>query len=71
MLSKDPQPDYQPVAVKDIRPLGALTRLTLQMEGNPELIEAEVAHDDNTLSGLHRGDIIQFKPKTYNHDWEI
>ncbi|MFP1730497.1 sulfate/molybdate ABC transporter ATP-binding protein [Lonsdalea quercina] len=71
VLSKDPQPDYQPVAVKDIRPLGALTRLTLQIEGNPELIEAEVAHDDTTLAGLHRGDIIQFKPKTYNHDWEI
>ncbi|WJY16098.1 sulfate ABC transporter ATP-binding protein [Pectobacteriaceae bacterium CE90] len=71
VLAKQPHVDYQPVVVKEIRPLGALTRLTLKIDDNSELIEAEVAHDDATLNGLHRGDIIQFKPKRYNDDWEI
>lgn len=62
---------YQPVVVRDIRPLGALTRLSLKLEGQPELVEAEVAKDDASLNGLRRGDVIQFKPKVYNHDWEI
>ncbi|MGM3191852.1 sulfate/molybdate ABC transporter ATP-binding protein [Dickeya dadantii subsp. dieffenbachiae] len=70
-LSKQTQADFQPVVVKDIRPLGALTRLVLKVDGNNELIEAEVAHDDEVLTGLHRGDVVQFKPKRYNHDWEI
>nr|WP_042860739.1 sulfate ABC transporter ATP-binding protein [Dickeya sp. NCPPB 3274] len=70
-LSKQTQADFQPVVVKDIRPLGALTRLVLKVDGNNELIEAEVAHDDEVLAGLHRGDVVQFKPKRYNHDWEI
>ncbi|MCA7015109.1 sulfate ABC transporter ATP-binding protein [Dickeya dadantii] len=70
-LSKQMQADFQPVVVKDIRPLGALTRLVLKVDGNNELIEAEVAHDDEVLTGLHRGDVVQFKPKRYNHDWEI
>ncbi|RNM02450.1 sulfate/molybdate ABC transporter ATP-binding protein [Dickeya undicola] len=70
-LSKQTQADFQPVEVKDIRPLGALTRLVLKVDGNNELIEAEVAHDDEVLAGLHRGDVVQFKPKRYNHDWEI
>ncbi|MCA6999927.1 sulfate/molybdate ABC transporter ATP-binding protein [Dickeya solani] len=70
-LSKQTRADFQPVVVKDIRPLGALTRLVLKVDGNNELIEAEVAHDDEVLAGLHRGDVVQFKPKRYNHDWEI
>lgn len=70
-LSKQTQADFQPVVVKDIRPLGALTRLVLKVDGDNELIEAEVAHDDEVLTGLHRGDVVQFKPKRYNHDWEI
>jgi sulfate transport system ATP-binding protein len=70
-LSKQTQADFQPVVVKDIRPLGALTRLVLKVDGNNELIEAEVAHDDAVLTDLHRGDVVQFKPKRYNYDWEI
>ncbi|QOL15566.1 sulfate/molybdate ABC transporter ATP-binding protein [Dickeya dianthicola] len=70
-LSKQTQADFQSVVVKDIRPLGALTRLVLKVDGNNELIEAEIAHDDEVLTGLHRGDVVQFKPKRYNHDWEI
>ncbi|MGX8940710.1 sulfate/molybdate ABC transporter ATP-binding protein [Symbiopectobacterium sp. Eva_TO] len=70
-VSAEVQDGFQPVVVRDIRPLGALTRLSLKVEGEPELIEAEVAQDDINLNGLKRGDVIQFKPKVYNHDWEI
>ncbi|MCG8710693.1 sulfate ABC transporter ATP-binding protein [Brenneria sp. 4F2] len=70
-LSVQAQAGYQPVIVRDIRPLGALTRLSLKIGNQQELIEAEVARDDLSLKGLNKGDVIQFKPKRYNHDWEI
>ncbi|PWC16148.1 sulfate ABC transporter ATP-binding protein [Brenneria roseae subsp. roseae] len=70
-LSTQAQEGYQPVVVRDIRPLGALTRLSLKLGDEQELIEAEVAKDDLSLHGLQKGDVIQFKPKRYNHDWEI
>ncbi|MCW2477385.1 sulfate ABC transporter ATP-binding protein [Candidatus Symbiopectobacterium sp. NZEC151] len=70
-IASEAREGFQPVVVRDIRPLGALTRLSLKVEGEPELIEAEVAQDDINLNGLKRGDVIQFKPKVYNHDWEI
>ncbi|MCV9880244.1 sulfate/molybdate ABC transporter ATP-binding protein [Brenneria izbisi] len=70
-LSAQAQEGYQPVVVRDIRPLGALTRLSLKLADEQELIEAEVAKDDLSLNGLQKGDVIQFKPKRYNHDWEI
>ncbi|TCV03655.1 sulfate transport system ATP-binding protein [Samsonia erythrinae] len=70
-LSVQEQDGYQAVTVRDIRPLGALTRLSLKLGGQSELIEAEVAKDDVSLQGLKKGDVIQFKPKRYNHDWEI
>ncbi|MEC5318948.1 sulfate ABC transporter ATP-binding protein [Brenneria populi subsp. brevivirga] len=70
-LSVQAQDGYQPVIVRDIRPLGALTRLSLKIGNQQELIEAEVARDDISLNGLQKGDVIQFKPKRYNHDWEI
>ncbi|QZN94698.1 sulfate ABC transporter ATP-binding protein [Symbiopectobacterium purcellii] len=70
-ISSETREGFQPVVVRDIRPLGALTRLSLKVEGEPELIEAEVAQDDINLNGLKRGDVIQFKSKVYNHDWEI
>ncbi|AOR59804.1 MULTISPECIES: sulfate/molybdate ABC transporter ATP-binding protein [Pectobacterium] len=70
-LSVQAQDGYQAVTVRDIRPLGALTRLSLKLGEQSELIEAEVAKDDVSLEGLQKGDVIQFKPKRYNHDWEI
>lgn len=70
-LSSQIRKDYQPVIVRDIRPLGALTRLSLKVKDEPDLIEVEVAQDDINLRGLKSGDVIQFKPKVYNHDWEI
>ncbi|ASN84562.1 sulfate ABC transporter ATP-binding protein [Pectobacterium versatile] len=70
-LSVQAQDGYQAVTVRDIRPLGALTRLSLKLGEQSELIEAEVAKDDASLHGLQKGDVIQFKPKRYSHDWEI
>ncbi|ACT14114.1 MULTISPECIES: sulfate/molybdate ABC transporter ATP-binding protein [Pectobacterium] len=70
-LSVQAQDGYQAVTVRDIRPLGALTRLSLKLGEQSELIEAEVAKDDVSLQGLQKGDVIQFKPKRYSHDWEI
>ncbi|WP_409161004.1 sulfate/molybdate ABC transporter ATP-binding protein [Pectobacterium sp. B2J-2] len=70
-LSVQAQEGYQAVTVRDIRPLGALTRLSLKLGEQSELIEAEVVKDDASLQGLQKGDVIQFKPKRYNHDWEI
>nr|WED69407.1 sulfate ABC transporter ATP-binding protein [Pectobacterium colocasium] len=44
-LSVQAQEGYQAVTVRDIRPLGALTRLSLKLGEQSELIEAEVAKE--------------------------
>ena len=49
--------------MRDIRPLGAITRVTLKVEGQDEPIEAEVAKDDVSLADLARGQTLYFKPK--------
>lgn len=51
--------------VRDIRPLGAITRVTLKVEGQDELIEAEVVKDHDSLSGLTRGETLYFRPKVW------
>ena len=48
---------------RDIRLLGAITRITLKVEGQDELIEAEVAKDHVSLDNLARGTTLYFKPK--------
>ncbi|WP_040259446.1 sulfate/molybdate ABC transporter ATP-binding protein [Pseudomonas massiliensis] len=54
---------HHPAQVRDIRPLGATTRITLKVEGQDELIEAEVVKDHDSLAGLNRGDTLFFAPK--------
>ena len=49
--------------VRDIRPLGATTRVTLQVQGQDEPIEAEVVKDDAALVQLQRGETLYFRPK--------
>jgi sulfate transport system ATP-binding protein len=51
--------------VRDIRPLGATTRVTLKVEGQSELIEAEVVKDHDSLIGLAKGETLFFKPKVW------
>ena len=63
LLSQIAQTDHQAGIVRDIRPLGAITRVTLKVAGQDEAIEAEVPRDDVNLLGLQRGATLFFKPK--------
>ena len=62
-LSSEPSPEHKAGEVRDIRLLGAITRITLKVEGQDELIEAEVAKDHVSLYNLARGTTLYFKPK--------
>ncbi len=64
-LSRHALEDHHAAEVRDIRPLGATTRVTLKVEGQPELIEAEVVKDHDSLTGLARGETLFFKPKVW------
>lgn len=63
-LSLQAEEGHQPGEVRDIRPLGAITRVTLKVAGQAEPIEAEVAKDHLSLADLARGQTLYFKPKT-------
>ncbi|MBB3102209.1 sulfate/molybdate ABC transporter ATP-binding protein [Azomonas macrocytogenes] len=62
-LTRQAEADYQAAEVRDIRPLGAITRITLKVNSQDEPIEAEVIKDHASLNGLTRGQILYFKPK--------
>jgi sulfate transport system ATP-binding protein len=62
-LSRLAEEGHQAGEVRDIRPLGAITRVTLKVAGQSEPIEAEVAKDHLSLANLIRGEILYFKPK--------
>ncbi|EZH83916.1 sulfate ABC transporter ATP-binding protein [Ectopseudomonas composti] len=62
-LSSEPSPEHKAGEVRDIRLLGAITRITLKVDGQDELIEAEVAKDHVSLNNLARGTTLYFKPK--------
>lgn len=64
-LSRHELEDHHAAEVRDIRPLGATTRVTLKVEGQSELIEAEVVKDHDSLIGLVRGETLFFKPKVW------
>jgi sulfate transport system ATP-binding protein len=64
-LSRSAIEEHRAAEVRDIRPLGAITRVTLKVDGQDELIEAEVAKDHDSLAGLNRGEILYFKPKVW------
>lgn len=62
-LSRQAEEGHQAGEVRDIRPLGAITRVTLKVAGQSELIEAEVAKNHFSLDNLSRGETLYFKPK--------
>jgi sulfate transport system ATP-binding protein len=64
-LSRGEEAEHRAAQVRDIRPLGAITRVTLKVEGQDELIEAEVVKDHDSLVGLVRGETLFFKPKAW------
>ena len=61
-LSREPLAEHLAAEVRDIRPLGAITRVTLKVEGQGEPIEAEVVKSHASLVGLQRGDRLYFRP---------
>ncbi|SFP98624.1 sulfate transport system ATP-binding protein [Geopseudomonas sagittaria] len=61
-LSREPLAEHRGGEVRDIRPLGAITRVTLKVEGQGEPIEAEVVKSHASLVGLQRGDRLYFRP---------
>ncbi len=63
-LSRIATADYQAGEVRDIRPLGAITRVTLKVASQDEPIEAEVTNDHASLAGLIRGETLYFRPNT-------
>ena len=63
-LSRQAEEGHQAGEVRDIRPLGAITRVTLKIAGQSEPIEAEVAKDHLSLNNLTRGETLYFKPKS-------
>ncbi|MBF7729054.1 sulfate/molybdate ABC transporter ATP-binding protein [Pseudomonas sp. N040] len=62
-LSRSELDDHRLAEVRDIRPLGAITRVTLKVKDQDELIEAEVVKDHDSLTGLIRGESLFFKPR--------
>jgi sulfate transport system ATP-binding protein len=64
-LSRHELEDHHAAEVRDIRPLGATTRVTLKVEGQSDLIEAEVVKDHDSLIGLAKGETLFFKPKVW------
>lgn len=64
-LSRIDAPGLQAGTVRDIRPLGAITRVTLKVEGQDLPIEAEVVRDNQNLVGLERGTTLFFRPTSF------
>ena len=62
-LSRSAAPEHQAGVVRDIRPLGATTRVTIKVEGQDLPIEAEVGRDNASLIGLQRGEQLFFRPR--------
>ena len=62
-LSRSELDDHRLAEVRDIRPLGAITRVTLKLKDQDELIEAEVVKDHDSLTGLVRGETLFFRPR--------
>ena len=65
-LSRLAMEEHRAAQVRDIRPLGAITRVTLKVDDQEELIEAEVVKDHDSLTGLSRGETLFFKPKVWD-----
>ncbi|MBF6624965.1 MAG: sulfate ABC transporter ATP-binding protein [Pseudomonas stutzeri] len=62
LLSRELVPDYQAGEVRDIRPLGATTRVTLRLATQAEPIEVEVGNDHVGLLNAQRGETLYFQP---------
>src|SRR5690606_20484984 len=64
-LSRLALAEHRSGEVRDIRPVGAITRVTLKVKGQGELSGAEVFKDHESLNGLIRVESIYFQPKVW------
>lgn len=62
ILSLQPQAEFFEAETFDIRPLGAITRLTIKPTAQGDFLEVELTKDNPNLVGLIRGQKIYFKP---------
>lgn len=62
-LAREPFEGHHAAEVRDIRPLGATTRVTLKVEGQEDLVEVEVVKDHDALVDLEKGQALFFQPK--------
>ncbi len=62
-LSQQAEVGHLAAEVRDIRPLGAITRVTLKLGSQAEPIEAEVVKDHPSLRNLQRGTTLYFRPR--------
>jgi len=63
-LEREPRAGYHAAEVRDIRPLGATTRVTLKVPEQSEVIEVELVRDHPVLAELQRGAPLHFLPRT-------
>jgi sulfate transport system ATP-binding protein len=62
-LDRTARDGYHSGEVRDIRLLGAVTRVTLKTQVQDDLIETEVAKDHASLAGLNKGETLYFRPR--------
>ncbi|RUS65765.1 Sulfate/thiosulfate import ATP-binding protein CysA [Saezia sanguinis] len=62
LLSAANQAGFYEAVALDIRPLGAVTRVTLQPASQADTVQAQLARDDPSLSLLQQGQRVYFKP---------
>ncbi|MFD1261124.1 sulfate/molybdate ABC transporter ATP-binding protein [Entomomonas asaccharolytica] len=62
IISSQQEVGFFEAEVFDVRPLGAITRVTIKPTNQKDFLEVELNKDNPSLSNLQRSDIIFFKP---------
>ena len=62
LVSIQPAQGYFEAEVIDIRPLGAISRITIKPVKQQDFLEIELTKDNISLAGLQKGHKIYFKP---------
>lgn len=62
LVSIQPAQGYFEAEVLDIRPLGAISRITIKPVEQQDFLEIELTKDNISLAGLQKGHKIYFKP---------
>lgn len=62
-MSLTPEPEFFEAKVVDIRPLGAITRITIKPATQEELLEVELTKDSAIIKNIQREQLVYFRPK--------